>query len=121
MTSRFFALSGFFFLLLLISCSKDDSSTSTIDCTGLTPKYSTDIAPIINSSCAQGGCHDSGTRAGGYNLSSYANVVAGTKNSNFLKSIKHEGGVEKMPQGSAKLADDVIKKIQCWIQNGTPQ
>ena len=113
MTSRFFVLSGALFLLLLISCSKDDSGTATIDCSGLTPKYSTDIASIMNNSCATDYCHDNGTRAGGYNLSSYANVVAGTKNSNFLKSIKHEGGVEKMPQGSAKLADDVIKKIQC--------
>ncbi|MFN8338157.1 MAG: hypothetical protein U0T36_03985 [Saprospiraceae bacterium] len=121
MTSKYFSFFAFSLVLSFLSCSKDDSSSSNIDCTGTTPKYSTEIATIMNTSCASAGCHDATTKAEGYNLSTYATVVTATKSSAFLKSIKHESGATAMPQGGSKLPDATIKIIQCWIQNGTPQ
>jgi cytochrome c553 len=105
----------------LISCGKDDSSTSTVDCAGVTPTYKTDIAAILNSSCAQSGCHSAASKADGFDLSTYAASKSATGSSSFLKSIKHESGVDKMPQGASKLSDATIKKIECWIVNGTPE
>lgn len=120
MTSKYFSIFVLAVLLSFMSCSKDDT-TSSIDCAGTTPKYSTEIAAIMNTSCANAGCHDAVTKAEGYNLSTYASTVTATKSSAFLKSIKHESGATAMPQGGSKLPDATIKIIQCWIQNGTPQ
>lgn len=106
-------------VLFVTSCSKDDNTQA--DCSGVTPTYNAEIVGIMNASCAYANCHDSGTRSGGIDLSSYAKVKAASANDNFLKSIKHQSGAEAMPQGSDKLADDVILKIECWIQNGWPQ
>ena len=39
------------------------------DCTGSTPTYTADIAPVLNSSCAISGCHNSQTRAHNLDLS----------------------------------------------------
>ena len=108
--------------LIFIGC-KDDENTK-IDCTGLTPKYTSDISPIINTNCAIENCHGSiGTQAG-INLSNYANVKSNSSKSDFLKSIKHESGVVAMPiegSGLSKLSTEKIKLIECWIQNGQPE
>ncbi|MEZ4910983.1 MAG: hypothetical protein R2774_08980 [Saprospiraceae bacterium] len=106
-------------VLLMTSCSDDD--TTQIDCTGVTPTYSSEIAPIINVSCAFSGCHDSATKSDGIDLSTYANVKSASANDNFLKSIKHESGATAMPQSAEKLPNESIKMIECWIQNGWPQ
>ena len=106
--------------LILLSCSKDD--TSTADCTGVTPTYTADIAPIYNASCANVGCHSGSFPAEGIDLSTYSAAKnESLNNDDVLKSIKHASGVKAMPQGAAKLSDDKIKLIECWIKIGAPQ
>jgi hypothetical protein len=118
-------MSKFIYFLLLtglvsvFSCSKDDNTTPA-NCTS-TPTYKTDIAAIMNASCAQAGCHSSSSRAGGYELSTYSGTKNAAGKSDFLKSIKHSSGVQAMPQGGSKLPDATITKIECWISNGTPE
>ncbi|MBK9151306.1 MAG: hypothetical protein IPM26_10040 [Saprospiraceae bacterium] len=108
-----------FILFILTSCSKNESST--VDCSGVNPTYTADIAAIMNSSCALSGCHSAIFPASGVNLSNYSNTKAASQNSKFLKSIKHESGAKPMPQGSAKLSDASIRLIECWIKNGAPE
>lgn len=106
-------------MAFFVSCNK--SSTTTVDCTGITPTYTADIAPIL-ATCAIDGCHGNIATQAGINLTTYANAKSGSSNSKFLKSIKHESGAESMPPaGFSKLSDDNIKLIECWIQNGKPE
>jgi hypothetical protein len=106
-------------VFVLISCSKD-TATNT-DCTGVTPTYTADIAPVFNASCATVGCHSANFPAEGIDLSSYEKSKSNSLNGKVLASIKHQSGVKTMPQGEAKLSDDIIKKVECWIKNGAPQ
>jgi cytochrome c553 len=105
-------------LLFIISCDKDDTK---VDCTGVNAKYTNDIESIMTASCSFVGCHDSGTKSSGVDLSTYEATVAATKSDKFLKSIKHESGASKMPKGGDKLSDATIKRIECWASNGTPR
>jgi len=80
--------------------------------------YTNKIKAIIDENCA--GCHRENNPAHGISLHSYETVKAASANVNFLGSILHEKGFDKMPAGHAKLEDTTINTIQCWIQNGTP-
>jgi hypothetical protein len=117
MTKKIFSIFAFACIAAMISCGGDDE----VDCTGVAPKYSVEVSAILNVSCAQSGCHAADTKAAGVDLSSYASTVAATKSDKFLKSIKHQSGASKMPQGGDKLPDATIKVLECWIKNGAPQ
>lgn len=104
---------------IIASCSKD--SITTYVCTGITPTYTDDIKAIMDNSCALSGCHSANSHEAGVDLSSYAKVKSATGSSNFLGSIQHKSGFQAMPQGAAKLDDNTIQLISCWVQNGTPE
>lgn len=119
MKAKYFFVSFILWSILFTSCNND--STSNVDCTGITPGYAADIAPVL-ATCATNGCHgNSGTQAG-INLTTYEKVKSASSGSKFLKSIKHESGAESMPPaGFQKLSDANIKLIECWIKNGKPE
>lgn len=119
MTKSFLTMLTLVCVFFILSCGKDEDTK--IDCSGVSPKYSNEVSPILNVSCAFAGCHDAVTKSAGVNLSSYSASVAATKSEKFLKSIKHESGASAMPQGQNKLDNATIKILECWIQNGTPQ
>lgn len=114
---------GFFIfgivMTIISSCSKDDNNT--VDCTGVTPSYTNDIAPIFNANCATSGCHSALFPASGINLSAYTAAKSASLNGKVLQSIKHESSVAAMPQGTSKLSADNIRLIECWIKNGAPE
>lgn len=118
MKIQYYFAALFLSALLITACGDDEKP---VDCTGVTPGYTADIAPVL-ATCAISGCHgDSGTQAG-INLTTYENVKTASSNSKFLKAIKHESGAESMPPaGFEKLSDANIKLIECWIKNGKPQ
>ena len=92
-----------------------------MDCTGVTPGYAADIAPVL-ATCASDGCHGNNGTQAGVNLKTYESVKTASSNSKFLKAIKHESGAESMPPaGFEKLSDANIKLIECWIKNGKPE
>lgn len=103
----------------IASCTKTD--TITYDCTGLSPTYTTDIKPILDSKCATSGCHDATTKANGINLSNYADSKSESSRTRFMGSMQHSSGYKPMPENQAKLSDASLQKIYCWIQNGAPQ
>jgi hypothetical protein len=106
--------------LLILSCTKEDTTTTT-DCTGTIPTYSSDIAAIFNASCATAGCHSGSFPADGLDLSSFATAKNASLNGKVLASMKHSSGTVAMPLGGTKLADAVISKVECWINNGAPE
>jgi hypothetical protein len=70
----------------------------------------------MDQNCNTSGCHNSNSSAGGYNLTTYANVSAHA--SIILESMRHINGVKSMPQGSAMLGSSTIDQFDCWIQQG---
>lgn len=76
------------------------------------------MTEIFNPSCNIVGCHDNASASAGYVLDNHAQIAAGS--TNILKALKHEAGVSPMPQGSPKLADSLIQKFECWIEQGKP-
>jgi uncharacterized membrane protein len=87
---------------LLISCSKDNSSSSfNPSCSGTAKSYANDISPLIQSYCHS--CHT--------NYSTFAQLSA-AKNS--VRSVIVSGS---MPQGTT-LSTDQKNAIICWIDNG---
>lgn len=87
-------------------------------CDTLIPTYDEQIGNILSGSCFP--CHTSSSEAG-INVSTYANAKAAAQQEVFLKSIKHEAGAQAMPQGGAKLGNQTIQYIECWIANGFPE
>lgn len=107
-----FIVVGLLSTALVLSCKKE-SEITTAECSA-TISYATDIAPLMSQSCT--GCHNSSNAQGGYNLTTHGNVSNDA--SVILKSMRHSGGVDPMPQGSSKLATSVVDKFDCWIQQG---
>ena len=106
-------------VILLISCEKDEDPS--VDCTGLTPTYTSEIKAILDTSCALSGCHNAGTQQEGIDLSNYADAKIVSSEDRFLGAINHQNGYTPMPQNSAKLSTDKINLLTCWVQNGSPE
>ncbi|MCX8473899.1 MAG: hypothetical protein ORN85_09655 [Sediminibacterium sp.] len=106
------------------SCQKSTSSTAisnNYDCSQ-SYSYTTDIAPILNASCALVGCHNASSRESGYDFSSYTAAKSYTSKINaIIGSMNYSSGYKPMPQGRAQLSTATIQKIYCWYANGTPQ
>ncbi|HZV43970.1 MAG TPA: hypothetical protein VFF90_05810 [Saprospiraceae bacterium] len=109
----------FCFIFFLAACSKDPDPV--IDCTGLTPTYNADIKPILDASCALSGCHDAITHQNGYDFSSYGPASEASKNGRFLGAIQHKSGYTAMPYNMAKLSNDHVQQLTCWVETGSPE
>jgi hypothetical protein len=84
-----------------------------------TIKYSTLIKPILNSSCAFEGCHDTKTASEGIILDTYAGAKSSFLNGNSLCSVNHD--CKKMPQGGDKLDAVTLNTLACWVKDGAPE
>ena len=100
---------------IVFSCAKDKVPTTVLDTSSYKPNisYLIDIKPIISNHCVS--CHSSKNPNGGYDLTNYDGL---TKNvSKVLGSMKQDGTAQSMPQGY-KVADSLIQKLNCWINQG---
>jgi len=111
--------SAFILILFLGSCGKD--AIDMVDCTGLAPTYTADIKAILNASCATSGCHNAVTKQSNIDLSSYGPASSESHNDRFLGCIQQKRGYNAMPQDAAKLSQDKIDLLTCWVQNGSPE
>lgn len=98
--------------------------------------YSKDIQPIFNSSCALGGCHDSGTSRSGVNLSSYNSAInsigarydtliilpGNPSGSPIVDKISNNNPQfgQRMPLSGSALSSARIDSIFAWIEDGAP-
>jgi hypothetical protein len=69
-------------IFFLVACSKD--TNSNIDCTGVTPTYTTGVKSILDGSCATSGCHDAITHQSGYDFSTYESAKVASQGGRFL-------------------------------------
>ncbi len=97
------------------ACTKDKVQPAPIDTTCAdTISFANDILPIMENYCTS--CHNVDNVSGGYDLSNYAGVTVNT--GKVLGSVLHDGSASAMPQGADKIADSLIQKINCWINQG---
>jgi hypothetical protein len=101
---------------VLFSCSKsgEDATTSSIDCTGVLKSFSSDVNPIIQSTCTtNSGCHGSDSRNGPGELLMYSQVFGARST---IRSAVLSG---LMPQNGS-LTSSQKQAIVCWIDSGAP-
>lgn len=110
--------------------SDDDDSDSDTTSTGdsdttsvVTISYAKDIQPILDQNCAYSGCHNSATKADGYDFSSYSTtkkaVSAGNAtNSKLYKVINSTGNSRMPPSPLTRLGSTEITMIATWINDG---
>lgn len=92
--------------------AKNNYCNSVCDSTAY--KYSADISKIINNNCMS--CHTSGSTK----IGTHTELSAVANNGRLMGAIKHLNGFQPMPSQNTFLSDCEIKKIQKWIDNGTP-
>ena len=106
----------FFTLTLLalsfISCKKEN--VDSLDCSTIHARYTTDIAPILNTHCLSSGCHNAGSTYG--DLTNYTNVKMVVNDGSFESKVIKD---KSMPP-SQTLSTDELNKIKCWISSGYP-
>jgi hypothetical protein len=107
---------------IFTACSKGDSTNNanspgggiTFSCNGITPKFSTDVQPILNTVCSiNSNCHAGGSVNSGGSLTTFAEVNA--KKSNIRAQILSGA----MPQ-TGTITQAQINAFICWIDNGAP-
>ncbi len=112
----------FIAVISIVGCSKSGSTGSggsgsnvrTFSCTGITPKFSTDVTPILTTVCSiNSNCHASGSTNSGGPLTSYAEVNA--KKSNIHAQILSGA----MPQ-TGTITQAQVNAFICWIDSGAP-
>ena len=104
-------------LAVFISCtksteSKNNSNTGNSNnvCTG-TQSFAADVNPVIQSVCANSGCHDAASSNGPGPLTNYQQVF------NARAAIRAAVISGTMPKNSS-LSPNQKAAIICWIDNG---
>jgi mono/diheme cytochrome c family protein len=86
--------------------------------------FSRDILPLMQSSCAQSGCHDAQTREHGIYLGDYDGIsdqvrLGRPDNSDLYKMITEKNEEERMPPlPYPRLSQEQIDLIRKWIEQG---
>jgi hypothetical protein len=103
-----------------LSCTKqaDDPQVTPLNpCSTVT--YKTDIAPIINQTCAIKSCHVSGTGLGDY--TTYAGLGKEATNGGFKKEVlTNKSMPPRNSSGPTGLTASQLEKFTCWINAGAP-
>jgi hypothetical protein len=101
--------------MTISACTKDKVQPAPVDTTCAdTISFVNDILPIMENNCT--GCHNGNNTSGGYDLTNHAGVTLNT--GKLYGSIVHDGSASSMPQGGNKIADSLIQKVYCWINQG---
>ena len=67
---------------------------------------------LINDERLITGCHDN---QNGYSLTNHSNI---SSNSSAIIGSMRNSGYQLMPQGGPALHDSIIKRIECWVNQG---
>lgn len=74
------------------------------------------LIPLFNNSCNVSGCHSAEDVAAGRIWVAHDSISANADE--IFLSISHDPSKTPMPYGGDKLADSLIQKFDCWIQQG---
>jgi hypothetical protein len=116
---------------LLLTCTHDPYYLSdpepiiSANCSSDTVYFVNDVLPLIQSSCALSGCHNSSSAAEGVILTDYVNIIESghvkphkPKSSELYKVITG-GGEESMPPSPRpQLTSEQTSLIHKWIDQG---
>ena len=100
-------------ILSFPSCKKEEKQ-EVIDCSGVSPSYSSDIKPIISANCLSSGCHNSGSNNGDF--TSYDGLKKAASNG----TLENRVVINKTMPLSNPLSLEDRKKIKCWISSNAP-
>lgn len=101
--------------LAFSSCKKDKVEDIDVDCPDEI-SYASDIATILATSCNTSGCHNAAGGSAGFVFENHSQVSDNA--TMILNVIRHEAGFSPMPKFAAKLSDEQINKVACWIEQG---
>jgi mono/diheme cytochrome c family protein len=104
-------------LITFQSCEKDSVDDLYTQDNGYV-SFSQSINPIIESNCKS--CHSGSAPSAGIALDSYTSIKAAADNGSLMGTIRHESGWSPMPKNANKLRDDDIRKLEKWIEKGSP-
>ena len=76
------------------------------------------LVPITQLYCT--GCHNNTNPLGGLSLQGYNNIATVANDGRLLGVLRWEPGFPKMPRNGNQLSDCIIREIEIWIENGTP-
>ena len=98
-------------VVLITACTKDEVEENLPNKDCLTAyTYNADISMIINDNCVS--CH-SGVQPP--RLTNYSEVI------NSIERVKARAITEKTMPESKPLSDSDIEKLNCWINQNTPE
>lgn len=85
--------------------------------------FANTIYPLISSTCAMAGCHDSRTHAEGVDLTSYNKILqyvspGNATSSKLYREIVKTGSERMPPPPMAAWTTDQISKLSKWISQG---
>ena len=109
-------ISIIFIVLTFISCHKD--KTIALGPCGTEISYTTDIIPIIQSSCMTNlgpgtGCHDTW-------ITEHSNIVNYINNDSWQNAVWGSYTMPKIPNNFAvdSLTSDEVQIMKCWVEQG---
>lgn len=89
-------------------------NTKTFDCSVVSAKFTADVLPLIQKSCATSGCHTAADAAGGTVLVTYADI------SGKAARINQRAVIDQTMPSSGPLTPAEIAILKCWIDAGAP-
>lgn len=113
-------------IITIAACTTDALPEPTeLPCDNVMPTYVTDVEPIIQQSCAYGGCH-LGTAPGIY--TSYEGLLPQLEAGNFrdrVITMQADPNVGMPPNYAPSdrpedLTADQLEIIECWLDAGFP-
>ncbi len=110
--------------LFFLSCAKDKTSLSPLECSHTYTYSSSDsfsIRPIIQLACSYQGCHERGSSIG--NFTDYQSIKNYVDNGKFFKRVIDN---KDMPPrystlGPKTLTTEEIAQLACWLEQGAPE
>ncbi len=99
--------------------NKEALAPSILTCDTSKVTFAT-IQPILSNSCNMSGCHNVGSDNGEFTDETYFNGINSVwDKQTILDAINHRAGATQMPQGSAKLPQCDINKIEAYFNQST--
>lgn len=107
------------------SAPTEAPAASPADATGTTVSFANDVQPIIESRCIN--CHGGERVENGLNLSSYADLMAGSEHGPVVvpgdaasSKLVELVANQKMPKRGPKLTPPQVQIITEWVDAGAP-
>lgn len=110
-------------MIISVSCYYDNQedlypTLSSSSCTESQISFTSQVLPLMNTSCNQSGCHNGNDRAAQIVLDNHTDLLVSANDGTLLGSIRYTAGFSPMPDGAAKLDDCSIQLVATWITEG---